>query len=259
MSLEENGYTIVRNVLSAQDIELLRERIDHVLKLEKVLSKDPLQEHFPPYRFDNGVIHDVYQRFGFFRKYAELDPILDCVESALGRSFYMYDNTLLYKPRDKENEVPWHQDYMSRPKESQKLITWIAIDDATKENGCLKVIPGSHRAGFRDWYRVRGETHHDRLKLDSEEVGRAEYVELPAGDAIIFSNYLVHSSEQNMSNEPRRAFRIAYKGLDNAKVPRGVPILIRHHLEDYSRLDNLEQVGKWRAMIHRIGRRLQQI
>ncbi|MEZ5022796.1 MAG: phytanoyl-CoA dioxygenase family protein [Chitinophagales bacterium] len=163
-------------------------------------------------------------------------------------------NSLLYKPKTKNNEVPWHQDFLSRPNESEKILTWMAIDDATKENGCLKIIPGSHKQGFREWYRVKGETHHDRIKISEAELQKAAYVEMNAGDVLIFSNYLIHSSEENNSDLPRRAFRAVFKKLDDAKIPRGAPIMMRSNLDQNNLKEfKQEEQNAVKKLLHKVG------
>lgn len=132
----------------------------------------------------------------------------------------------MYKPRERNNEVPWHQDFLSRPNESTKFIAWIAIDNATRENGCIKVIPGSHTNGFYQWHRVKGETHHDRISDDLIDTSKAVYVEIDAGDVLIFNQYLLHSSERSNSDHPRRAYRVVYKKIDSLDIPRGSPIML---------------------------------
>lgn len=260
MTFEKDGYILLKGVFEENYLSQIRSKIDELIAYSQKELDDPLDEHFLKHRVDNGVLYDVYQRHPFFRPMAENPVLLDEVEKILGANFYLYVNSLLYKPKSKNNEVPWHQDFLSRPNESEKILTWMAIDNATKENGCLKVIPGSHKKGFRDWYRVKGATHHDRIKIDEKELQNASYVEMKAGDVLVFSNYLIHSSDENNSDLPRRAFRAVFKKLDDAKIPRGAPIMMRSNL-------NLEKVGQFKTqqkstakkLLNRIGNYLSTI
>ena len=135
-------------------------------------------------------------------------------------------NSFLYKPPGRSNEVPWHQDFLNKPHESEKILAWIALDDATISNGCLKVIPESHRQGFKDWYTKKGETHHDRLVEGSFNEEDKKYIEMKKGDVLLFSNYLIHGSDQNDSEFHRRAYRVVYKRIDTTFTPRGGPIVM---------------------------------
>jgi ectoine hydroxylase-related dioxygenase (phytanoyl-CoA dioxygenase family) len=104
---------------------------------------------------------------------------------------------------------PWHQDYVywfGTP----KVSAWVALDDATLENGCLRVVPGSH-----SWGLLPHEKFNERVGFDNrvpaERVDnlcrrfRASVVDvpLPAGHAIIFSDLLLHSSNPNKTGADR--------------------------------------------------------
>lgn len=151
----------------------------------------------------------------------------------MGNSFYLYVSSFLYKPNNVSNEVPWHQDFMNRPDKSEKITTWISLDNSHIKNGCLKLIPGSHKHGFREWFNAKGETHHNRLKQDFFNIEDAIYVEMNACDILVFSNYLIHSSEQNQSPVNRKELRFVYKSLDNTAIPRGSPIMMRGGMPEH--------------------------
>ncbi len=226
-SLKENGFVILKNVFSETELVKIREFSNSLIDLGKQTIDNPLDQYYFKHRYDNGVLYDVFQRHPEFQSFATNKVILDEIEKGLGSSFYLYVNSFLYKPHDKSNEVPFHQDFLSRGDESEKLIAWISFDHATKENGCLKIIPSSHKNGFREWYTVDGETHHDRIKISDEELKKAIYVELNPGDVLIFNNCLIHASDQNNSPKPRRAFRVVYKALNKAEIPRSTPLMLR--------------------------------
>lgn len=158
---------------------------------------------------------------------AHNQTILDRLEDTLGEDIILYENCVVFKPKGKKNAVPWHQDFISRKLEPTKYIVWIALDKANKENGCLKVIPGSHKIGFLPWHRVEGETHHDRVNKEFVDETKVEYVELEAGDALVFHMQLLHSSEEVHSDLPRRAFRVSYQGFNQIYSPRATPIVVR--------------------------------
>lgn len=145
----------------------------------------------------------------------------------LGENIYLYVNSVVYKPKGRENDVPWHQDFLSRPEESRRYIAWIALHDANRENGCLKVIPGSHKRGYLPWHRVEGETHHDRVRSELVDEKLAEYLELDAGDVLLFDQCLLHSSDKVDTDAPRMVFRVVYKALDGVEIPRGAPIVVK--------------------------------
>src|SRR3954468_2418356 len=94
---------------------------------------------------------------------------------------------------DLRNGAAWHQDEFYIPTRDRSLCgAWIAIDDATRENGCLRVLPGSHRHGYMYPQKDHGNTvEFDFAKEsygfdDTDEV----LVEVPAGSVVFFNGYL---------------------------------------------------------------------
>lgn len=139
----------------------------------------------------------------------------------------MYENTLVYKPKNKKNEVPYHQDFINRTDEPTKYVVWIALDDVTIENGAMKVIPTTHKLGFLPYHHVKGETHHTRLNLEGIDVSKYEYATMKAGDVLIFHHLLVHGSDRISSEQPRRAYRFSVQGFEQIYAPRAVPVVLR--------------------------------
>jgi len=226
-SLSEQGYTILRSVIPETAMAASRALTERIVAYAERNLEDPFTKYYIRHRADQGSLYDLYQRHPEFQPLAQLPTVLDALEEVLGPDIYLYENCLVYKPRGKKNGVPWHQDFISRPNEPRKYIAWMAIDDVTRENGAMKIIPGSHTQGFLPWHRVQGETHHDRVKPECVDESKAIYAELHAGDVLIFNQLLLHSSEEINSNKPRRAFRVSYQGFEAIYTPRGTPIVLR--------------------------------
>jgi ectoine hydroxylase-related dioxygenase (phytanoyl-CoA dioxygenase family) len=113
---------------------------------------------------------------------------------------------LFVKPPEFQGQA-WHQDEIYIPTRDRSLIgAWIAMDDATLENGCLWVIPGSHR--MRYLYPQRSHTNPDEFDFAQESYGFDEEAEVPvevrAGDVVFFNGYLLHRSRRNRSTGFRR-------------------------------------------------------
>jgi hypothetical protein len=101
----------------------------------------------------------------------------------------------------------WHQDEIYIPTRDRSLIgAWIAVDDATVENGCLYIIPGSHKRGYL--YPQREHGNPDEFDFAPESYGFDESVEVPvevkAGALVFFNGYLLHRSYKNRSDVYRR-------------------------------------------------------
>ncbi|MGE0621393.1 MAG: phytanoyl-CoA dioxygenase family protein [Pseudomonadales bacterium] len=101
-------------------------------------------------------------------------------------------------------DVPWHQDSgYGRLEPPTDLTFWIALTDTDESNGCLRVLPGSHRSGL--------QTHGQRGRLMAAQVSDPGVaVPMKRGDALLFSGHLLHRSLPNRSTAPRHALYLRY-------------------------------------------------
>jgi phytanoyl-CoA hydroxylase len=173
------------------------------------------------------VLYDLFQRHPEFDHFVRNETILNALSEVLGPNIIMYENSMVYKPKGKKNGVPFHQDFISRPNEPRKFIAWMAIDEVTENSGALKVIPGSHKGGFRPWYHVKGETHHDRMDTSDVELDKVMHVELAPGDVLIFNQLVVHGSDEMSTDSNRFVYRASYQGFGQIYTPRGTPIVVK--------------------------------
>ena len=128
---KKNGYVIPNFQLSES---IVNEISDHC---DRLLSKYPEFKNSCP----NVLKYDV----GFLN-FARIPNILDMVEQLIGPNFALWNSSLFAKPSKSGLETPWHQDGEFWPIRPLATCTvWIAVDEANKENGCLRVIKGSHK------------------------------------------------------------------------------------------------------------------
>ena len=142
-----------------------------------------------------------------------IPQILDAVEQLIGPDFINWGSALFGKPANGGIETPWHQDGEYWPIRPLATCTaWIAIDDATPENGCMRVVPGSHRDGTMLPHKtVEGDyTLYRTLEDGSEAEANARDVILERGQVSIHDVYMVHGSRPNRSSRPRRGLTFRY-------------------------------------------------
>lgn len=267
-TFEEHGFIILENVFSNDALVPIRELTDRIVAYGEKELEDPFSKYYLSHRVDQGVLYDLFQRHPEFQDLAKTTQILDNLEQLLGADIFIYENSLVYKPKGKANAVPWHQDFINRPHEPIKFVAWIALDKVTKENGAMKMIPGSHKLGFLPWHHVPGETHHTRVNLDGIDVSEAVYVELNPGDVLIFNQLVLHGSDEVQIKSNRRAYRISYQGFDQIFTPRGTPIVIRGGspeslMKKYDKtrvktddVQSSKAKNKIRRLLHKIGQKL---
>lgn len=226
-TLRRDGFVVLKRVFTASACDALADIIDDLAAFAETGADDPFERYYLRHRADQGALYDLYQRHGAFRPFAEHARILDVASHILGQGIFLYENSAVYKPRGRRNEVPWHQDYINRADEPPKLICWMALDDVTVENGAIVAIPGSHTRGFLPFHRKEGETHHTRVNADQVNSEDAVPIPMKQGDVLLFDQLLLHSSPRVPGNVPRRAYRTAYQGFDAIFTPRGSPIVLR--------------------------------
>ena len=146
--------------------------------------------------------------------------IADSMARLLGDVVYHYHHKLILKEAFVGGAWAWHQDYgywynngCLWPDMGSCMI---AVDRATRENGCLQVVPGSHRMGRIDHLKIGDQTGADPERVQ-EIVRRLPVVhcELEPGDGIFFHGNLLHRSDQNKSPDPRWAFICCYNAARN--------------------------------------------
>ncbi|CAH1241013.1 PHYHD1 [Branchiostoma lanceolatum] len=155
----------------------------------------------------------------------------DCTEhpgKLLGGEVYHYHTKLMMKDARTGGAFVWHQDYGYWYENGcifpDMGTVFIALDPATRENGCLKVIQGSQRIGRIDHVRVGDQVGADVSRVtEVQKFLPLVHVELQPGDALFFHCNLLHRSEQNHSDQRRWAFLVAYNRASNN------PVMEHHH------------------------------
>jgi ectoine hydroxylase-related dioxygenase (phytanoyl-CoA dioxygenase family) len=150
----------------------------------------------------------------WFLSVARIPEILDMVAQVIGDDIALWNCSFFAKPARIGTKTPWHQDGEYWPIDPLATCTvWIAVDTSTPENGCLRVIPGSHR-------EQRLACHHQNdadglalnLELDQSEFDEstAHDIVLNPGQVSLHDVYLHHGSEANHSDKPRRGMTLRY-------------------------------------------------
>ena len=163
---------------------------------------------------------------------AERDPALlafvrrpEFVEIAtkvLGPDVDLYWNQSVYKEGNGAAEFPWHQDDGYTPVDPSPYLTlWLAVNDATHANGCLSVLPQSHRRGLVPHLQTAiGLACHS-----PEDPDQGIQVPIPAGSMIAMQSLTFHKSGINRSQRMRKAYVIQYSaaGLRDARTGEIIP------------------------------------
>ncbi len=205
----EQGYVIPSYRLPPEQLAELREAVDWVIE------NNPQAR--PEHLVSVHVVNNQPERIKGHPSFLDLvgdSVILDLVESAIGRDILLWGAHLFCKPVKTGMEVPMHQDGEYWPiRPLATCSVWIAMDEATPENGCLRVIPGSHR----DKRLLGHDTNNsDDLTLN-QQLKPEEYAEEDAADIVLQPGqislhdiYMVHGSKPNRSDKRRAGYVLRF-------------------------------------------------
>ncbi len=154
------------------------------------------------------AMHDLVPEFTSFCRLPLFGEILRDIGY---RSPQLWQTMYIFKQAGIGGEVRWHQDASYLITEPPSVTgVWVALEDATRENGCLWMSPGAHRSPLRDIYEVDWKSREGTLReLDRTPWPRSNQavaLEVPPGSLVIFNDHMPHYSSQNYSNRSRQAF-----------------------------------------------------
>ncbi len=200
---KEDGYFLVANLFEAEEMDLVRTlaRAKHQ-QGQQAASRRDCQGGTIKLAVDNELGDDIYSAFVRCRR------LVDTMERLLEGEVYHYHHKMILKEPLTGGAWEWHQDYGYWYNNAclfpQLASCMIAVDRATKENGCLQVLKGSHHLGRIEHLKVGDQTGADMERVNVA-LERLELVhcELEPGSAIFFHCNLLHCSAQNRSAQPR--------------------------------------------------------
>lgn len=185
---------------------------DEQVKQNRAKS-DALLERFIKEGKGSYAIDRYQDRFATIYDLATAPSILDIVEDIIGPNIICWATHYFCKMPGDDMGVSWHQDCSYWALTPSKTVTvWLAIDDADRENGCMRVIPGSHLHGHLSFKESdAGERNVLTQTIPgAEQFGRPVDIELKAGEISLHSDLLVHGSLPNRSNRRRCGLTLRY-------------------------------------------------
>ena len=145
------------------------------------------------------------------------DEVLDVVQPFIGPNIGLWSSHFISKEPRVGRATPWHEDSSYRNGRADTMTgiitVWLALDKATEENGCMRVIPGSHLAGgFSDYERVDRATNLFASQIKPEQIDESKAVafELERGECSLHDARLIHGARPNTSNTRRCGYTMRY-------------------------------------------------
>ncbi|MCC6177223.1 MAG: phytanoyl-CoA dioxygenase family protein [Chloroflexi bacterium] len=222
---EDQGYLVFPQMLSAEELAAARAALAEVLEESVGLTEN--NEKFSVTRGDDGnyYVRRIFSPIAHHKVFYDLafhPKILDAVSNVLGPNVQLHHSKLNLKPpTSREARFEWHQDYPFFPHTNYDLIAvLIHLDDTSEENGCLKVIPGSHKLGPRIHVFAKDGAFSSQLEDKSAIGEESKWLNqvCPAGGVEMHHCNMLHSSTANRGDKPRSVLIFQYRASDNTQL-----------------------------------------
>lgn len=231
----EHGYLVPRYRLPGAALARMRDAYDRLLAGNPEIPSD----------FMLGPHLEVPGAQGVrgsreWLEFATRPEILDIAAQLIGEDLILWGTTIFGKPARVGKATPWHQDgeyYPIRPLET--ISVWIALDDATPDNGCMRFIPGSHRAHrllSHHWQEDDALTINQVCDTEHFDEATAHDLVLEAGQMSFHDVYMIHGSHANASGARRAAFVVRLMpGTSHYDHALGRQMAQPHQAHDYGK------------------------
>ena len=218
---DRDGYLVRLNVFSMEENDVLRQVAEDIVD-----GKRP----FPIVHIDHNALigvgnaertgiyamHKIHHPSSYSTEFLFRTPdprLTDPLVDLLGPDLLGINNLFIWKSPEIGLGFPWHQDkfyFRSRFRTETTVGTWMSIDAADQENGCLYVIPGSHKKNIFQHDDLEGPQQREfKLARDVRNEDGVP-VEVPPGAVIWFHSHLLHKSMDNHSQRFRRSYVAHY-------------------------------------------------
>ena len=240
-SFHRDGFLAGVQILNDDQVESLRSELSGLMD-----PSQPSHQLFHEYHSNESSNPDtvLFHALGAWRTGPAFHDVLwspaflVAASQLLDGSVRFWHDQLFCKPAHHGGVVAWHQDYSywTRTQPMQHLTCWIALDDSTRDNGCLYYVPGSHNWQLLPITGLAGDMNEIMTVLNDEqrEAFRPVPIELKRGQCSFHHPLTVHGSYENRSDRPRRAtlvnaFRDGVRSASDEPLLNGVPAIPKGH------------------------------
>ena len=228
-----DGYLIRRGLIEPDTVGTLVARIDASLNPALAPVEFEADVHYPgapASRWAAGgqtprrLLH-AYGRDAMFRECAAHPAVVDTLQVLMDSNELMlsqnHHNCVMTKHPGFSSLTSWHQDIRYWRFDRPELVsTWLALGSENTQNGCLLVIPGSHKLSIEPGRFDAALFLRADLEENEALLGTAVAVELEAGDVLFFHSRTLHAAGQNNSSTVKRSIVFTYHTKDNEPIPQ---------------------------------------
>ncbi len=217
----QQGYVRLGKVAPDEEVEALCRRIDDIM-LGNICYDNMLMQLCPSARkpelskqtkefkgssLKYRKIQDLEQD-PLFLPYIQYPLFRDITRKIIGEEISAFRSMFFNKPAEQGVVINWHQDGVGgwRLSIPPKVTIWTALDATCVANGCLQIIPGSHKSLIPE----KGDQLSPEERVIHAPDEKRLYLEMEMGEVVLLHNWTLHRSEVNTTNRPRRAFSVCY-------------------------------------------------
>jgi ectoine hydroxylase-related dioxygenase (phytanoyl-CoA dioxygenase family) len=200
-AFNRDGYVAGIRIFDEEEITGIRSYFDELLARTLAAGGDSYSISTAHLRY--GRVYDILTH----------PRIVACIKDLIGENVIAWGSHFFCKMPGDGKRVSWHQDSSYWPLTPSMAVTaWLAIDDATVENACMRYIPGSHHLGHLTYTLSENDEGNvlNQTVVDADTLGEPVNVELKAGAISIHSDLLLHGSEANQSSKRRCGLTLRY-------------------------------------------------
>jgi len=228
-SFERDGFVVLPALVVGADLDLL---VD-----ECMLAWSAVKGPYDPDGtwLHNALLPMIHHHSAAVRRYYYGGPLVTVAEQLIGPDIKGAASQLTFKLRGNQQAFGWHQDNgYGELDPANAISTLTALDVADEENGCLWVLPGSHRQGqvdISDSFGAAQKASGAELTMEVADAASAVPVRMQPGDVIVLHSHVLHCSHGNASaTRDRRILFLRYADADAVEVynqgqPRVGPLL----------------------------------
>ena len=226
------GYLRLGKLLNDEELNALRVRIDEIMlgtapvPYDRILMQLDPATNPPPQRRGASTGHKgatlAYRKIQgleldpLFRAYLQRPLFAELCRRIYGegKATSCFRAMFMNKPSGAGTDLVWHQDRWVDLDRDPQITVWTALDPASIANGCVQIVPGSHRRLRNPSSRSGFLSGEQRVELErqiaADPAHRPLHLELAAGEAVLLHNWTLHRSGTNATAIPRRAFSVCY-------------------------------------------------
>lgn len=196
----KDGYTLWKKPVFAED------------KFARLLTI--FEENLEQYGENN--LDTIHFRDARLMEFLLSDEVLNLVEPVVGPNIGLWSSHFISKPPYKGKATPWHEDssyWNGRVSTMEGICTvWLALDRAMPENGCMSVIPGTHKNGFSEYEPVNADENifGTEIKADQFDESAAVYFRLEPNECSLHEARIIHGAKANTSPYRRAGYTMRY-------------------------------------------------